>query len=100
MKLKLSYAEFAVLLQLLQRFSGATPKDLQGILVHAVIFRLYGKFHRKSILSKPKYTISMDNDEAAAFAMLFSMVDLAGYEIFTVNLVHQITNAIKQKFAC
>ncbi len=99
MKLKLSFAEFTVLLSLLQKICiGQLPVKMQGVVVHGVLFRLYKKFYSKGILTKRKYTITMENDEAAAFFLFFNKYDLTGEQVFTINLITQIKNSIHQKF--
>ena len=99
MKLKLSFAEFSVLLSLLQKICiGQIPSKMQAVVLHGALFRLFKKFYNKGILTKRKYSITMENDEAAAFFLFFNKYDLTGEQVFTINLVTQINNSIHQKF--
>ena len=98
MKLKLTYAEFTVLYSLLQDVCiGIMPKGIQQQVLHGVLFRLFKKFYNKALLMKQKYSINLEADECCAFYMFFHQFDMAGQEIFTINLVNKINNAIHQK---
>ena len=100
MKLKLSFAEFNTLHNLLQVICiGLLPKGIQERVVHGCLFRLYKKFYNKAIEAKKKYSINMHDDEACAFYMFFSKFDMAGHDQFAVNLVNQLNNSIHQKYS-
>ena len=100
MKLKLSHAEFTALHTLLAAIcTGITPGGIQAHVLHGVLFRVYKKFYRKAIDHKKKYAINLDDDEACAFYMFFTKEQMPAHDVFTINLLTQITNNIHQKYA-
>ena len=100
MKLKLSFSEFTVLYHLLLTVcTGIQPKGIQAHILHGTLFRLFKKFHSKSIESKKRYTISMEDDMACAFYLFYSQYKMTGQDVFTINLVTQINNSIHQKYS-
>lgn len=100
MKLKLTYAEFKTLHQLLSIVcTGIVPNGIEALVLHGVLFRMYRKFYNKAIKVKKKYTVSIEADEACAFWMFFTKFDMKGQEVYTTNLVLQLNNSIHQKYA-
>lgn len=100
MKLKLTQSEFSALYTLLAAIcTGISPKGIEAQVLHGVLCRLYKKFYVKNFRPKKKYGISIEADEACAFHMFISRYGLSGYDTFTHNLVHQLTNSIHQKYS-
>lgn len=101
MKLKLNTSEFMVIHHLLNKVILIKPNGMQAIILHGVLFRIFKKFHSMSITVKGKYTISLKDDEAAAFYLVFTKEEVLAeeQEMFTINLIRQITNAIHQKLS-
>lgn len=100
MKLKLTFAEFTVLYNLLQDICiGIKPKGIQQQILHGVLFRIFKKFYNKALVVKNKYSIILEADECCAFYTFFMKYDMAGQEPFTVALVHKINNSVHQKYS-
>lgn len=100
MKLKLTVAEFLALHDLLQRHILAhRPKGIQAHVLHGVLFRLFKKFYTKALTAQQRYQVTMEADEACAFYMYFTKSPMTGEEVFTINLVHQITQKIHQTYS-
>jgi hypothetical protein len=98
MKMKLSYSEFSVLYKLLQVVNDISPKGIQAQVLHGVMFRLFKKFYIKAIRMKNRYTMTIDADEACAFWMFFERFDMSTHDVFTQNLVRQLSNSIHKKY--
>jgi len=100
MKMKMTYAEFTALYQLLANVCTAiTPKGIEAHVLHGTLFRLYKKFYRKAIEVKKKYSISIEADEACAFYMFFSKFNTSKADPFTQNLIQQTLNTVHQKYS-
>lgn len=97
MKLKLSFAEFTILFQLLEPVIDLKPVGIDRHLLHGVLVKLYLKFHRKSAGAESKYSIKMEKEEACAFYMYTQSLQ-AGLNIFTTNLLLQINNQIHKTY--
>lgn len=97
MKLKLSFAEFTILFQLLEPVKATKPVGIERHLLHGVLEKLYIKFHRKSASMEQKYSIKLEKEEACAFYMYTHALNVK-LEPFTANLLLQINNQIHKTY--
>lgn len=97
MKLKLTFAEFTILFQLLEPVIDIKPSSIDRHLLHGVLLKLYLKFHRKSASTEPKYSLKMEKEEACAFYMYTQALRIR-LDPFTANLLLQINNQINKNY--
>lgn len=100
MKLRLTKAQFKALYALFLRIiNHAEVNSIEARLLRRLLFSIYEKMYQKAIDEKPKYTITLSEEQALAFWLFFNKFYLPEEMMYETNLIQTISNNIHQKFS-
>jgi hypothetical protein len=102
MKLKLSHTEFSALLNLLAGVMNFRTQyfEMEDKLMFSLLAKTYGRFYKKALFKKKEYGISLPDEEALNWYLVFSDEDiyLPEQDPQLLNLIHKINNNIHQQY--
>ncbi|MBN8668739.1 MAG: hypothetical protein J0M30_14675 [Chitinophagales bacterium] len=100
MKLKLTRSEFEALFKSLDNVvNQPRPRGIQAVAIHGLLNSLWKKFYLRAAEKRNKYSVQISDEQACAFYLYFTRVDPDTLDMFTANVINQLTMKIHQQFS-